>query len=593
VTRLSLIFLKSIVNLFIALSTLWTMAAFAAPLREDTELSLYRFFARENLASANVGSYKLNGQLFEPKMVGVLSLERRREEMTKADCVALLENLQQFSLNVMKQVSYISQSDFTSQAELIQKLLPEQVTFGEVTFPVSAEEVRANPEKYPKERISPRFDIERPSHVHIRQAGIWIVSGQTFDPDRENLRGLKKGPLETVPWQSFMSTQIPEGEIWDPTPYTIDINLNPMPWQLSSYLWESGKMELNKYGYANLDRKKYPLVWEVGRAAQTEPEQIDALFRMVTAVVAEEVEVTFQSKPEEAFLFVKSLEAKRTRLFKLMGFEELPEACPGPDRCVLVAPLTKMLKRYPVGSQSYRAAQIKKMLNDIPSTADAVHILRLIQAYRRADLDLISLGEGLVQKGPLVVHDFSQNFYYLMKVIGRDHELNDEQIKAFYGLSLNYFHDYDPNQATEDRIPIGQVTKIFREQNVVRISNLDPTLAMNDLYLPRVLTGLQKYLLERYESHRVNNGEELIHKIGTKFAIQTTSPLIYHCAKLLGCQEYSRAIFQDRPVYTCVFTMEQVDKIKERLPPLLLPDANPVAQGFWFFRKITANPLKF
>lgn len=561
-------------------------------LSPDVELGVYRFFGRPDTNSAHVGVYKLNAGLFEPKQYGTLSLKQSDSD----ECTRLLSNLQSFPLNIMTHVNYLSPGELNSQEQLIRLFAPEQVTFLELTEPVPKSTVANEPDQFPSYKLSLRPDEARPQHIHVRQAGMWIVSGQSMYPwggeifKKHHAQSIKEKVEMT--WQSALPMS--NREVGDP--HLVLLTLTAMPWQNNSQLWESGAMTKNKFGWADLDRKKYPLVWEIGRAAQTKPEQMNALFTAAASIIAEEVVVNLQSRYEDAFIFCKALDEDRMRLFRIIGFEPLAGACPKPETCVMVAPLTKLLKRFPVGKQSYRAHEIRNALKKNISLEDALNFLTRIQTYFRADLDFVLKERGYYQQSPVVVHDFSPNYLLLLRafseVYGRV-SLTDAQ--KFALRFAEWRGDFGDRHGVNEIIPAEYFLDEFTRRKIVRLTNLDQDLATRDSeYLPTVLLGAREYLFDRYEELHVENGRKLLADVGTQIAVQTFSPLIASQALALGAVPLSPIPGQDgRTLYTVVFDMKLLDRVEKAKPERVRLGRDGLQKGFWFFRSIAANPFKF
>ncbi len=584
------------IGLFAALSSPYTAFA-AAALNPDAELGVYRFYGSYNTSSAQVGVYRLHDGLWIPKQGGSISLQ----DPAKTGCeTALLSNLQSFPLNVMTTVNYLNPGELSNQEQLIKLFSPEQVTFFELTEPVLKTTVAADPKTYPAFKIAPRPDEARPDHAHVRQAGMWLISGQSMYPWGGDTFAKHHPQSVNEPMDIHFQTAIghePRTNRNVHDPHLILLTITPMPWQNNPQLWESGAMKKTKFGYADLDRKKYPLTWEIGRAAQTKPEQMTALFTAAAAVIAEEVEVTMQSRFDDAFVFCKALDEDRMRLFRMIGFEPLEGACPKPDSCVMVAPLTKLLKRFPVGKQSGYAKQIREALNNKLDTNEALNILRRIQVYFRAELDLILKDRGYHQKSPIVVHDFSRNYLTLLRIFGeRFGELNTDDAIKFARRFAKIRGDFGDKRHVVEDIPVDIFMDEFTHRNVVRITNLDAGLVGRDSeYLPTVLVGVRNYLAERYDELLVNDPHTIAERLDTKIAIQTWSwRTASEAHKLGGMQLPPLPGTQNRTLYTFIFDMKQIKKMAEQDPERVeRARKGGIQQGFWFFRRITANPIKF
>lgn len=82
----------------------------------DTELTLYRFYSMQDRTSANVAAYKLIDDFFAPKQIG--QLDAKPKNGVK-DCNLLLNVLQAFSIEVMKEAKYLSEEEALKQSDML------------------------------------------------------------------------------------------------------------------------------------------------------------------------------------------------------------------------------------------------------------------------------------------------------------------------------------------------------------------------------------------------------------------------------------------------------------------------------------------
>ncbi len=579
--------------LFVVLGTIFAPSFVHAtkPLAPDTELAVYRFYSSANKASALVAAYKLDGQLFAPKQVGKLTL-RGLEAKGCED--ALLENLENFALGMMKSVEYLSDDEFANQVATMRRLEPGQVTFIESTRPVPKDEVQAHPELYPLGRRSPRPDIERPNAVHIRQASLWVVSGQVMYPHpREIFEKVHPNSLPTdLHFRGHMGIA-PESESLGPR--VITVSINAMPWQQDDELWKSGKMPRSEFGYAQLDRKKYPLVWEFGRMAQVEPEQMYAVQLAAMTVVQEELEVSLQADPSEAYIFAHALDRPRMRLFRLMGFEPLDPDCTGENGCIMVAAYVKLIKNFPPGALSKRVQEIRKIFNNGIDNPEALNILRRTQTYFRAELDMVSEEFGIEQKSPIVLHDFSRSYDQLLGITVKHWgQTTDDEARAGARWLKSIRNDHTANNSIRDSIPVEPFVELFSKADVVRLTNLDPALIQNKNYFPLVLLGAYRYLISRYTELHIENPVDQMKRIGTQIVIQTTNLAVLQAGVDLGGVPGPPLPGADgRNLYVVSFSLERIEALQVEHANLNRAAEHALQQGFWFFRNIGSLPMKF
>lgn len=577
---------------FLALSA-WSSGGAAAKLAPDSELGVYRFYPSHDANSAAVAAYKLENGLFVPKQLGRLSATSTDSD----DCQILLNHLQSFPLRVMKQVEYLAADEFFKQMAVIKALVPEQVTFLEMTVPVPTLAVRADPTMYPAHLISPRPDEHRPDHTHVRQATMWVISGQSMYPFSYEDHRIQHPKSHPVPLT--FKTERPEAartEAAQADPHTIILNLTGLPWQMEPSLWISGKMKRNEMGYADLSREKYPIVYEFGRAAQVEPEQMDPLFRAAMTVVQDDLATSLQADAEQTYIFVKAFDESRIRRFRRVGFQPVDGLC---DRHggLMVAPYLELAKRFPPGSHSGRIEEIREAFRKNPDINydDALNFLRRTQTYFRAELDFIVKPFGLIQKTPLVINDLSANYFTLLTAWLEFHGGNSRDEAHRLARKFSRFrHDNTTNRYIEDVIPVEHFADDLTRRNAVRITNLDPELNKNPNYLPLVLIGIHQYMVERYAEMNISNGEQILDHHKTVFVLQTTHlDVATRALNLGGIADRVHAGADGRALYGVQFSLEQVRVLAKQNPKWVEAGAEGVAQGRWFFRSLTGSPLKF
>jgi hypothetical protein len=561
-------------------------------LNPTTELNVFRFYSQATTNTAQVAVYKLVGDRFQPKQIGNL----RVSPLSSNACSSLLlGHLQNFSLSVMKEVGYINDAQEGMQKRLVDTIHSGAVTFLTTSVPVPFTEVYANPTKYPVPSRRPVPDDERPGFMHINQSGLWVIASQHIYADGseafEKLPAI--GPQEKIHFHS----EVKEAKSNDFTnPHLITIASMAMPWQYNRALIKLGQLEVHNDSFVKIDRKKYPLAWEFGRAAQVAPEHMDHLMRSAMSVVEEETLVQLQSRLEDAYIFVKALDEKRKRRFALVGFRPLDGACPTPDDCVMVAPYLEIAKHYPPGQQSFRLGRLQAHLKNISERA-AKNILLHLKSYQRADLDLYVEELGLRQKSPLVVQDSTVHFSNLVQVHGQRGQLQGEELSAFVNEVTSWRSDFDrADSHLFDVTPLEPIEKEFTDRTMIRVTNLDPDLVSHPYYLPMVLLGVEEHLISRYQELGLIDPEKLLADTKTSIAIQSSSKAVVEALKRypgFQMQPLRFANDPDKIVYTFVFSRETLIQMKSRWSSLRSLAKKGVHKGFWFFRGLSAHPLKF
>lgn len=573
----------------VLLSIFWTEGAISA-MASDAVLTIFRFHTQENYNRALTGTYRLEGGLWTPAQLGRVKLE----PPVPADptCATVLDQLQNYSLNVMARVGYLSPSDFVKHASVIKNLFPDQITFLQMGVPKLKSEIAAHPADYPAHRLSLIRDLLSPDHQYVVQAGMWVVSGQTMYPKRSDVfKEEHPGAAKLPPtWQSaipFSDQDIPRS---GSDLHLIIQGVTPMPWQLDSDLFKEATLALSPEGYLQLNREEYPLCWELGRAAQDEPELMEEMLQAALSVIDEEILVTFQSRRDDAYVFAHALDEARARRFRLVEFRPLV-GVPG----VLVAPFNKLAERYPPGRRSSRVARLREWLHNKPELPDALNMLRRTQTYFRAELDVLAPDLGIAQRSPIVMHDFSRNYLLLLRILAQNYGLSQsEAIDA--AISMSQFR-YDPDYVPHIQEPLsaGPFFRPFASEEIVRVTNLDPNLAQNPDYLPLVILGTYNYLKFRYSELSMPDPEQPLRVTGTKVALQTTSPQVIRAAMRIG----GIKVHTPSPapgvgdIETFVFTLDQIKSLMLRYPKVAVSAEHAVSQGFWFFRDLNAQPIKF
>lgn len=216
--------------------------------------------------------------------------------------------------------------------------------------------------------------------------------------------------------------------------------------------------------------------------------------------------------------------------------------------------------------------------------------------YYRADLDVILKERGYHQRSPLVVHDFSPNYFILLRLLAQmNGGLSIEDALEFAHRFSNLRGDFGDRHAIHEDIPSQYFVKEFTDRRIVRVTNLDENLVQRDPeYLPTVLLGVREYLVARYEELQIPQGQQLLEKFGTQFAVQTTSRLTAAQALELGGVPLPPFPGEhNRTLYTFIFDLKKLAKMAADKPARVDQGRAGVQQGFWFFRRINANPFKF
>lgn len=385
-----------------------------------------------------------------------------------------------------------------------------------------------------------------------------------------------------------------EGEPY--SPHQIYYGLRYMPWQQNKDLIRSGKMPVFREGhFVELDRTEFPIAFEIGRAATKEPRLFLALLKAAASIIVEEVQVVMQGKLEQTHIFVKAMSAEKIESFQKIGFKIFERACLGPSNCVLVMPLVDLLKVFPAGSNSVRAQNIAKFLPGADPEY-GLDIARRANVYFRSELDFLVPSLGLLQSDPIIIHDFSRNYRALFSFVAQMARMEDRnKISEF----VDYVESIKSNIIStqyRDEIPIKPFVDFLNKSNAIRLTNLDPRLARDPRYVPAVLMALDGFLYRRYLDFHVRDPETLLDDLKINYAIQTASFELAHILRGSLLHEHSSYIDPKtgRIVYNFMINRNGMKAYREANPELaaeLMEDG--LNQGFWFFRAISANPIKF
>lgn len=573
---------------FVALVAAAGARALAAP--TPLELSVFRFYTSRDLNNAHVAVYRQETDgLFTPYNIGDLNM---RALDPAQPCDTLLTNLESFSLATMKNLGYLDDLSLAAQVAAAEHIRPEQVTILEMTRPVPERMREEHPEWVKEGRFSVRPDPEGKPLAHLKTAALRIVSGQSGYPHSQleylkNFGGAVGMPA--LPWQSTMNVMA-QGKA--PDMNTIGIALTPMPWQLNPAL------NFGKHGYYDLDRSKYPMVWELGRAAQIEVRHVATMMQAGLAIVAEDIEVSMQGDPKDAHLFVHALDPVRKRLFERAGFKPLPGACPSPNDCVLTAPFSTIAAKYPPGKHSKRLAEILKLLPAGTPVEIAMNLLRRAHAHLRAELDFHV--PGFEQDTPLVVHDTSRNYYLTLQALAMRMGATPENADKLVLLLDSYRTDSGRTKRPEifDEPHVDQFIHGLYDANAIRVANVDPRLAMRPQYWGSMIEGVHQYMEQRYREMDVANPEEVYDIARPRIVVQTTDQLVAWAAETFsqrfgGVAGHPIRGSEGKVIYTVVFDYEARERLRAEIPMLAEAVKDKLSQGYWFFRRITAHPMKF
>ncbi|HPI40710.1 MAG TPA: hypothetical protein PLJ21_07885, partial [Pseudobdellovibrionaceae bacterium] len=283
---------------------------------------------------------------------------------------------QEFPLNVMKAEKYIDDKIKMQQLGLSENLHPNQVTFFEVTSPYSENELlqlfgnippiaRKEPQSLAIEHYFSQYDgfeNNRYSGSYDLKIGtLWLISGQ--------------------------------------------------------YKKRQFKLPMESSNPKIISRKTYKWIWEIGRAAQTEPSAFQSALKASMSTILSEL-FSSGGRIEEAFLFAHSLDKVHTELYKRKyGFKVFLEVSGGlTNEGFLFVPLSIILNRlhmkssyedFDIDFSFYKWLQVQSQILSNPVLISK-DIQIQIQIRDFSSLKVFLLNHLLNQKNPKLLQSFSE-----------------------------------------------------------------------------------------------------------------------------------------------------------------------------------------
>ncbi len=555
----------------------------------NTTLAIYRFFDNGGLTKSHLAAYQLKSDGFEPIHGG--TLEIKGPHVKNAD---LLERLQNFSTEVMTQQGIITKEVRDRQPVLLNDIGPSQMTFIEISQPVPTSTFGKGGENgsIPTYRISDLPSEIMPGYRFVREAAMWLVSGQyTF---RNSYPFSEMPKNQKISWQSNMK----EAENLDLSdPYLIKVAEHGLPWQRNKKLLEMKTLPFDPIqGIISLDRKRFPIVFEIGRAAQLEVGRFDEMMKIMSSVMVNEVTLMLQSQIHQAHVFANVANPKLVSRFKAQGFKELEGTCLNGGPCILFLPLKYFIELYPPFQNSAVTKDLRKYTPHL-DVIDTQGLRHLSQAIYRSDVDFLMKDVGLIQKTPLVIRDVSVLNRFMLSALARRMGVSEAEEVAFIHSMQRWQHDLNTLETNfyKDDIPIENFKDFLKKENLVHISNLDSTFADRSDYIPRLLVGIDQFLLQRISEWKIHpRPEDLLAQAGFNYVLQTTSASMAKNIRQYGGRGEIPAfqLSDGRWLYTFLFSRSAVRDYGKILNPLPPSESHPpaVQQGYWFFRYFNKLP---
>lgn len=399
-------------------------------------------------------------------------------------CSTLLEAAQNFSLNVMVDDSYISSEQKEILKKIGDRLNRSQFRFFEFTQPVDT--AAAN---------NREFSVE---NGDIPITAIPLMT--------------EKNIVETVGTVYTVAGQITSSHVRK--------QHVRMPWQID-----------DEYKHLELDREKYSLVWEVGRAAQKSPKSFQTLFKAVALGMLNDV-LAYGENIENAYVFAHALGPAQKRLFQIPKiknskepiFQVFHEANTESSDVVLVARLIDLLDYFsPETFSKLIADVIATAKHKITPMAAIEHIFALRDSIRQ-DIDVILPQYGRRSR-PLILRNTTPVPGWFVAEVAKRHGIYDvegpEIAKLFSKKRWTDTFYRELKNEGEVIPPTDDLTK----HKVFAISNLDPEVAQKDPdYVTRIFLATFFYYEKKLRASYPMQTDALLAQ--TYFAITTVDDRI-------------------------------------------------------------------
>lgn len=415
-------------------------------------------------------------------------------------CTGLLEAAQNFPLHKMVDTNYISSAQKDVLQRLGDRLDLSQFRFYEKTRPVDLDEVK-------------NLDVTRGD---IALATLPLLSGNQLVE------------VEATLWSVSAQT----------TSSHVRKQFAKMPWQLDE-----------AYADIPVDRKKYSLAWEVGRAAQKAPRNFQRLVGAAALEILYEV-LAYGESPDDAYLFAHALGPMQKRVFqmpKIPGtqdpiFQVFHEADAEKGDVVLIAKLKDVLAHLPPENTSKRlhdAMQVASGELDIYGLTE--HVFKLRDSIQQS-LDIVRPGFG-DRRYPILLRDLTQIPGWYMAEVSKRYGVYDGAGPRLARHFSGYIQDYSHRGShfIDKSIPPSAALASFRP---VTISNLNPEYANKDpQYVLRVLFASYLYYTEKFRKAYPDHAPEVLPQIN--YVITTSEGSVVQQAIDIAGVQRARVEFPD------------------------------------------------
>lgn len=420
----------------------------------------------------------------------------------------VISQQQDFSMMAMVKTNYLTPEQALMFRNLGSSLEPGQVVFSEVIRDATPNEIRQNyGDELGLRRAGSHTEIDafRQDLTPVKTAAAWSVSGQTWD------RHTGKAQAVRLPWE---------------------------------------KEEARKG--QELNRKKYPYVFEWGRAAQEVSGEIAPLYSLNALQNYLQLKA-YRGNLEDAYVMAHSFDPVNTRLYARMTNDGYypSKAAVDPKDALFIMPLALALESHPPSRVSQRVADLVKLGEGHLSEINSVNLLIENRERRWAELDYSKNGQ--TQATPIVLNDMSMARVHSLWGMISAFPISQanknallEKLLSLDGettlLASNFEGKYE-NVADAVRSSF-----VSQKKNAVEISNLDPAMAAADAqYAKSVLYASYMYQAQRIAvifrdfyglstEASLGKASDMIHELDIQFGVTTHSPVIAEQLKKLNPQ---------------------------------------------------------
>ncbi len=485
-------------------------------------------------------------------------------------CAKLLVQMR-FALKRMVETGYLTKQQARKYEEL--GIEPEQIKFWEYSQSSSFEEILG----FSLDRYESAGMSEGPKRdkVPLRSATIYSVAGQKIDTRSGMILPTK------------------------------------LPWELEDR-WKTVSQK-------HMDRSKYKYVWEWGRAAQYNPNELKPLFAANAFLNYYEL-LAMGGNLDEAYVMFHSLSKANTRLYlQRHPGTVFPQNWEDQDNTLFLVPLRQVLETYTITEHSTLIRNLIQISNGKLTELEAYQMFIEHKRIVWSELDLNL--DGRIQNSPIVIRDLTSSAENLFYFNGVKRGLDLDQTREATMLLLKYGHQL---HAFDDRRYLDVTdhlssNPIVLPQNAVEISNLSESEAReDDQYVLKVILGAvvhsaSRAAINNSEKTSIKNEVKRMYNGGVRFAFTTFSDFLSKELEKWGGEKTAMAPNPDsepglpleavgadwwsrsalKTFYVHIFTLDEILKIADRYPELFFSSDNTLFRGRWDTSYHLLNPDVF